>query len=224
MTTATSWLCRNGELDALLAELRDQLVSFFRGAHPRDVGAEGLTISCPTPSASPPECSGPPAGKQAAQHVALRQRQLAVVGQHHSRRRVPGDDAPSWRCGQSPDMVKASSTRCSRGVISSVTVKTRLRRMAKGENKQMLALRGGQPQTAGDPLQHLAGRRPTAPLFKPGIPGRADAGELRDLFAAQPGVTPASRREAKRCRIETLAAGARKSPKAWLSEVFIICL
>ena len=82
--------------------------------------------------------------------------------------------------------------------------------MAKGENKQMLALRGGQPQTAGDPLQHLAGRRPAAPLFA--VYRRADAGELRDLFAAQPWVL-ASRREAKRCRIETLAAGAENRLK-----------
>ena len=82
--------------------------------------------------------------------------------------------------------------------------------MAKGENKQMLALRGGQPQTAGDPLQHLAGGRPAAPLFKPGIPGRADTGELRDLFAAQTRRAPASRREAKRRRIEALAPGAEK--------------
>jgi hypothetical protein len=86
--------------------------------------------------------------------------------------------------------------------------------MAKGENKQMFALRGGQPQTAGDPLQHLAGRRPAAPLFKPGIPGRADAGELRDLFAAQPGVRrrPAGKPNVAGSRRWRRAR--RKSPKA----------
>lgn len=40
-------LPETGELDALLAELRDQLVSFFRGAHPRDVGAEGVDDKLP---------------------------------------------------------------------------------------------------------------------------------------------------------------------------------
>lgn len=81
--------------------------------------------------------------------------------------------------------------------------------MAKGENKQMLALRGGQPQTAGDPLQHLAGRRPAAPLFKRvyqvGLMLASCATSSRRSRGA-----PASRREAKRCRIETLAAGAEK--------------
>lgn len=49
MTGDVMALPKTGELDALLAELRDQLVSFFRGAHPRDVGAEGIDDKLPHP-------------------------------------------------------------------------------------------------------------------------------------------------------------------------------
>ncbi len=202
-------LPETGELDALLAELRDQLVSFRRGAHPRDVGAKGINDKLPHRLPVLQGAAGLRPGKQAAQHVALRQRQLAVVGQHPGRRRVPGDHVPAGgtdnrRNGEGIEhpLQPRRHIICDR--------QTGLRRMAEGEYKQMFALRGGQPQTAGDPLQHLAGRRPAAPLFKPGIPGRADAGELGDLFTAQARRAPASRREAKRYRVETLAPGAEK--------------
>ncbi len=66
----------------------------------------------------------------------------------------------------------------------------------------MFALDISQHQGAGDAVQHVGGRRAAAPLFKPCVPGGADVGALRHLFAAQARGAAALRGKAEGRRIE----------------------
>ena len=67
-------LPETGELNALLRELSDQLVSFRRRPHPGDVGAKSVDDKLPhrLPVLQRAACFR--SGKQATQYVALRQR------------------------------------------------------------------------------------------------------------------------------------------------------
>ena len=56
----------------------------------------------------------------------------------------------------------------------------------------MGALGRRQPQRARDRLEHVERRAHVASLLEPRVPGGADAGELRDLLAAQAGRAAAS--------------------------------
>ena len=77
----------------------------------------------------------------------------------------------------------------------------------------MLALDVGQHQRARDAIEHVGRGRPAAPLFQPGVPGRADVGPLRHFLAAQAGRAAALRREAERGRIELGAAVPQIGPE-----------
>ncbi len=70
----------------------------------------------------------------------------------------------------------------------------------------MLALGIRQHQRARDAVQHVGRGRPAAALLEPGVPGRADVGALRHLFAPEPRRAPTRQRNAERGRIEFCTA------------------
>src|SRR4029453_3452615 len=63
-----------------------------------------------------------------------------------------------------------------------------------GEPVQVLDLGLVQPQRAGDRVQDLHAGADRPALLEPGVPGHPDAGELRNLLAAQPRGAPAQAR------------------------------
>ena len=74
-------------------------------------------------------------------------------------------------------------------------------RAVLGEQEQMLPLRIGQTKGAGETVEHIGGRRATAPLLKPSVPSGADMGELGDLFAAKTRGAAMGQREAEILRL-----------------------
>ena len=75
----------------------------------------------------------------------------------------------------------------------------------------MGALGGRQPQRAGDRLEHVERGAHVASLLEPRVPGGADAGELRDLLAAQAGrAPPSAARQADVLGLDALAALAQE--------------
>ena len=143
----------------------------------------------------PIELSGANAGvaEDEAQDVALLRRERAVVGQHRSRSLVPGDDVP---CGRA-DHGRAELQRVEhalqpwRDTLGCLVAN--LGRPAEAEQEEVLALDVGQHQRASDPVEHVGRGRAASALLEPRVPGRADIGALRHLFAAQAG------RAAARC-------------------------
>ena len=84
------------------------------------------------------------------------------------------------------------------------------RRPAEGDEIKVLALAVAQQQRAGDAVEHVGGRRAAAPLFEPGVPGRADIGALRHLLAPQPRRAPPRQRQAEGGGIEPRPPAAQK--------------
>jgi hypothetical protein len=73
------------------------------------------------------------------------------------------------------------------------------------------ALARSEPQHAGDRVEHLDARIDRPALLEPGVPGDADAGELRHLFAAQArSAPPAAGCDADLGRGDALAAAAQE--------------
>ena len=141
-----------------------------------------------------------------AQDVALIRRQRSVVDQHHGRRPVPGDDIPC----RGPDDGGARVQRVEHALQprrdAFALAVARLGRAAEAEQEQVLALDVGQHQRARDAIEHVGRGRAAAPLFEPGVPGRADVGALRHFLAAQAGRAATLRGKAERGRIELGAA------------------
>ena len=83
-----------------------------------------------------------------------------------------------------------SGSTCSHPDVAAAGGGGRVRQV--GQPEQVLPLGLVEQQGAGHRGEHLRARVDLAALFQPGVPGHADAGELRDLLAAQPR-SPAAR-------------------------------
>ncbi len=78
-----------------------------------------------------------------------------------------------------------SSIRVSRRADTFHARRGRRRRPMLHEREQILALVGRHAQRARDALEHVGRNLNVAPLLEPGVPGDADAGQGRDVLAAQ---------------------------------------
>ena len=88
------------------------------------------------------------------------------------------------------------------------------RRRPVRQHEQVAALGGVEAQGGRQRVKNLGRRADPASLFQPGVPGDADAGELRDLFAAQArSPAPEAVRQANLGRDEPLAARTQESSK-----------
>src|SRR5579859_3772976 len=79
-------------------------------------------------------------------------------------------------------------------------------RRLPGKRKQMPAFIGREPERLGNTFQHLCRRMDITPLLQPDVPGGADTGKLRDLFAAQP------RRSSPEARRQPNISGSKVRP------------
>src|ERR1700742_4933682 len=155
--------------------------------------------------------------KYEPQDIALLRRQRSIVGQHHGRRLVPGDDVP---CG-GPDKCWARLQRVEHALQpwrdAFVFPVTHLGGTAEAEQEEVLALDLRQHQGAGDAVEHIGRGGSPAPLFEPCVPCWTDTGALGDFLAAQSRCAAALWWKAERGRIELCAAVLQIGPKQVLS-------
>ena len=120
--------------------------------------------------------------------------------------------ASATRTGTSP---RRSSTRWTLGVMLAIDRARAGRRLA-GDAEQVRALVLAQAQRAGERREHARRRRARAALLEPGEVVDREAGELRDLLAAQArarGGGSRSRRPAS-AGVEPVAPGAQAAARA----------
>jgi hypothetical protein len=75
-----------------------------------------------------------------------------------------------------------------------------VRRAAESQVKNMLPFPLGKAQRLTNSVQYFCGWRAAASLFKPGIPGGANTGQMRDFFPPQP-------RRASACGVKSQLIG-----------------
>ena len=164
----------------------------------------------------PIELSGANAGiaEDEAQHVALLRRERAIVGQHRSSSAVPGDDVPCDRAHNGRAELQCVEHALKPGRHTLGCLVANLGRPAEAEQEEVLALDVGQHQRASDPVEHVGRGRAAPALLEPRVPGGADIGALRHLFAAQAGRAASLLRESRRPPDRALSAGLSDRSRA----------
>lgn len=119
-------------------------------------------------------------------------RRRPIVGEHHGRRAVPGNDIPRGGSQQGRARLQRIENALQPQRDALALLVMRLGGPSEAEQEKMLALDLRQHQCACDPIEHIGRRRAAAALLETGLAGGADAGALCDFLAAQSGSAAAS--------------------------------
>ncbi len=122
--------------------------------------------------------------QQDPEQVALLGRELLVVAEHLRRELVPADDVPARSHHERRHAERLDHPQERRAHLGHARRRRRSRPVLH-EREQVFALVGRHPQRRADALENVGGHLDLAALLEPGVPGHADAGERRDVLAAQ---------------------------------------